>query len=260
LNYPQRLVGLASAHVNGEEGCVVLDGERSEWYPRSEQPEESTQTSMLKVHVGRQLLGFTDKPDRKKYLRSPSPPKPPEQLIAAYEKHLAKARVAEGKMREKAFSYRGVVKKHFEEYLDALVSVGRSADVLDVIRLFAAEWDGLGEICMLGTAAFKSGHLDIAEEFFLKDRNQCADYERDNEMGLLAEIWCRNGKSANARDLLIDCLLRLLAESKTATGSDKALFEKWFQQKRTDFLKLFPAEAEPLMTAKGIPQSTISKQ
>src|SRR5262249_50068693 len=143
-----------------------------------------------------------------------------------------------------------------EEYLDALVSVGRSADARDVIQFLATEWDGLDEICMLGKAAFKSCHFDIAEEFFLKDRNQCTNYERGDEMGLLAEIWCRNGKRDEAGDLLIDCLQRLLAERKTAEGSDKALFEEWFQQKRADFLKLFPAEAEGAMAAKGIPEST----
>jgi hypothetical protein len=260
LNYPQRLVGFASARVNGEEGCVVLDGERSEWYPRSEQPEQSTQISMLKVHVGRRLLGFTGKPDRKKYLRPPTPPKPPEQIIAAYEKHLAKAREALGKKREEAFSYRGVVKRYFEEYLDALVKVGRGADPREVIQLFAAEWDDWDEICTLGKAAFKAGHFDIAEEFLLKYRKHGANYERGDEMGLLAEMWCCNGKRDEASDLLIDCLQRLLAGSKTAEGSDKALFEEWFQQKRADFLKLFPTEAEPLMAAKGIPASTISKQ
>lgn len=258
LKYPQRLVGLASARLNGEHGWVVLDAERSEWYPLSEQPKDGYHSAILKIHVGSRLLGFTSKPDRKKYLRPPTPPRPPEQIIAAYEKHLAEARVADGKKREVAFSYRGVVAKYFEEYLDALVQVGRSADTRDLIQLFAPEWDHPAGFGRLGKAALKAGHFDIAEDLFLKYRHRCANYERGEEMGLLAEIWCRNGKRDDARDLLIECLQRLLVESKTATGSDIALFEKWFQQKRADFLKSFPSDAEPLMAAKGIPQSTIS--
>jgi hypothetical protein len=260
LKYPQRLVALASARLNGDDGFVVLDGERSEWYPASEQPQDGSHKAILKIHVGSRLLGITSRPDRKKYLRPPTQPKRPEQIIAAYEKHLVEARAAEGKKREEAFSYRGVVTRHFGEYLDALVRVGRGADAPDLIQSLASNWDHPAGFGKLGQAAFKTDHFDIAEEFFLKYRDRYVNYERGDEMGLLAEIWCRNGKSANARDLLIDCLQRLVAESKTAEGSDKALFEKWFQQKRADFFKLFPEEAEKLMAAKGIPQSTISKQ
>ena len=39
LKVTGRLVALASAKLHGEEGWVVLDGARSKWYPKDEQPE-----------------------------------------------------------------------------------------------------------------------------------------------------------------------------------------------------------------------------
>ncbi|MBM4043064.1 MAG: hypothetical protein FJ290_31630, partial [Planctomycetes bacterium] len=58
LKHPQKLVALASATLGGEEGWAVLDGPRSAWYPKADMPEGSYETTVLEMHVGRQLLGF----------------------------------------------------------------------------------------------------------------------------------------------------------------------------------------------------------
>lgn len=117
-------------------------------------------------------------------------------------------------------------------------------------------WDHPSGYSTLANAAFKTGQLDLAEEFCLKYREHCKNYERGEEMAMLAEMWCDHGKQEAARELLIDCLVRLFEESKTATGSDKTLFEKWFQNQRGTYRKLFPAE-EALLAAKSIPSSTL---
>jgi hypothetical protein len=58
LKYPQRLLGLASAELDGEPGWVVLDGPRTRWYPGAEQPPEADESAVLMIHVGRRLLGL----------------------------------------------------------------------------------------------------------------------------------------------------------------------------------------------------------
>jgi hypothetical protein len=68
LGYSQGLVGLASAVFQGDEGWVVLDGERSEWYPKSDMPPDVPDSVVLMIHVGHHLLRFVNKPDRKRYL------------------------------------------------------------------------------------------------------------------------------------------------------------------------------------------------
>ncbi|SPE60168.1 hypothetical protein SBV1_390004 [Verrucomicrobia bacterium] len=77
LQYPQRLVGLASARLKGGQGWVVLDGPRSEWYPCADQPTDTLESLVLKIHVGRHLLGFTGQPDRRTYLAPQDPAQPP---------------------------------------------------------------------------------------------------------------------------------------------------------------------------------------
>ena len=42
-------------------------------YPKAQQPEGESANLVLKIHVGRHLLGFTGKPDRSKWLARPSP-------------------------------------------------------------------------------------------------------------------------------------------------------------------------------------------
>lgn len=262
LNYAQRLVGLASGRLKGEEGWVVLDGERSEWYPRGEQPggvHSVYDSIILKIHVGRYLLGFTEKPDRKKYLLPAEPPKSPEQIIAAYEKLLSEAQKAEGKKRQKAFRSYGKLGQHFDLYVDALIRAGRSSGIREILQVMSPYWNDLEGLGRFGKAAFKAGDMEIAEGYFVKYRNQCSNYERSEEMGLLAELWCRDGKQEAARELVLDCLRRLLEESKTATGSDEDLFEKWFQNKREVFLKLFPGDGEGGLIRMAVPKSTLRR-
>lgn len=69
LNYPNRLVALVSGVLNGTKGWAVLDGDKSEWYPKSDFPTDSPDSIVLQIHIGRQILGLTGKPERKKFLK-----------------------------------------------------------------------------------------------------------------------------------------------------------------------------------------------
>ncbi len=257
LRQPQRLVGLASARLDGTEGWVVLDGERSEWYSRAEMPVDTHDSIVLKIHVGRHLLGFHEKPDRTKYLVSSAPEKPLEAIVASYEKLLSEAGNQKGKAKSEAFGSSGPVGKYFEPYAAALHPIGGEEKLSATIHLLAPHWDHNSGYGKLGRAAFNCGDHVLAEEFFLKLYQNYGDCHRSEEMGFLAEIWCARGEHENARKLLVDCLSKLLAESKTATGSDKQLFEKWFQNQRRALLKLFPSETSALCMAHGIPDSTL---
>lgn len=50
LNYPQGVVAVASAVLKGEQGWVVLDGERSSWYPKDTLPDAHIST-IAKLHI-----------------------------------------------------------------------------------------------------------------------------------------------------------------------------------------------------------------
>jgi hypothetical protein len=254
LQYPQKLVGLAKATREGQPGWVVLDGPRSRWYAASELPTETHDKTVVMVHVGRVLLGFMDEPDRRRYLQPAPPPQTPEQIITAYERILNKAS-SNPKLLD-SFSPLG---EAFDSYVDALIELNRQADVPALLEKFRPHWAhnlGYGK---LGTAAFKSGHEQIAESFFVKlRRSMPKDWCRSDESGFLAQIWKRQGRSEEAHTLLIDALKGLQEQSRAATGSDRKLFEEWFQTRRSTYLQLFPERGDDELGRHGIASSTLA--
>jgi hypothetical protein len=252
LRTPSRQVALASARLNGEEGWVVLDGPRSTWYPKSEQPDETYDGTILKIHVGRQLLGFENQPNRKKYLASERPKRQPKQIIAAYEKLLAATAGGESKEQDDYDSF-GVLGRHFDAYVDALVSVGRAKEINELIERFAPHWNhnlGYGK---LGRAAYRAGLRDTAELYFVKLRGGYQDYNRAEEMSLLAEIWHQRGETQKARELLVDCLQKLVKEiQESEYDSDRKMHAKQFRHHRSTYLRLFP-NGESELAELGLP-------
>lgn len=309
LKYPDGRVAIATARVAGIEGWAVLDGPRSAWYPKSEQPGETTDSRVLMIHVGRQLLGFDDQPDRKKFLVDDRPRREPEQIVAAYEKLIAEAAAAEPKrqqellgsfgllsqhndayinalgaingtprpdtvlavygrfldlsrqldpsIREKVYDSFSVLGDRFDEYIDALVSHGRSAEIAGLIELFAPHWEHNRGYGQFGNAAYKAGQRDIAERYILKLRDGHQDYCRFEQMSLLAEIWHDRGDVAQARDLLADCLRKLVIEIRDSKyNSDRKTFAKEFQHHRSTYLRLFP-DGEAELAKLGIPAAAL---
>jgi hypothetical protein len=257
LRYPQRLVGLASTRLEGSEGWLVLDGDRSEWYPKSDMPPDTYESVVLKIHVGRQLLGFVEKPDRKSHLAPPPPPKTDGDFVAAYLRLLSHAEKQDGKARKEAFDSFGPLGKHFEEYANALARSGREKEIVAVVNVLAPFWDHNSGYGTLGKAALKCGEQSLAESFFLKLRSNYKDSHRSEELGLLAEIWFKRGQKEEAKELLLDCLRKLDTDSKTAAGSEKRFFEECFQNQRGTFLRLFPQGGETFLSTAGIPTSTL---
>ncbi|NLS98208.1 MAG: hypothetical protein GXX96_39265 [Planctomycetaceae bacterium] len=300
-----RFVALASARQDGQDGWVVLDGPRSTWYLKSEQPDETHESVVLRIHVGRQLLGFQDPPDRKKHLVTDRPYRSPQDYIAAYEKLLSEASesaaerqkellgswsllarhfdgyvdalvevdgdnksdtvirvygrflelaaTADRSIRDEAYGSHSVLGENFDKYVDALVSRERFADVVESIETFAPHWDHNLGYGRLGSAAFKAGNRKIAEPFLLKVREGRESYHRSEEMSMLAEIWHERGDVEKARELLADCLRKLvLAIKESKYNSDRKMFAEEFRHHRLTYLRLFP-QGEKELAELGIP-------
>jgi hypothetical protein len=308
LGHPRRMVGLAAATLNGEEGWAVLDGDRSAWYPKSDMPGGAPPCTVLKLHVGRRLLGFEDTPDRKRFLAPAPAERGPREVAAAYEKLLDQLTAGDVNLRKNLLGWGSPLGKHFdayiearealdgttkaeaatqlyeqllaaaresseatgdkafdagsplttcfEKYMEALVATGRTASVEAVIEALAPHWDhnlGYGK---LATAAFRCGLFDVAEGYCVRLRQSMAEWHRSEAMSLLAEIWFGQGRREDAHGLLVDCLKELLADSETATGSDRALFEDWSQRHRATYLRLFPERGDATLSEHGIPPTT----
>lgn len=136
LKVPGRLVALASAKLDGEEGWVVLHGPRSTWYPKAEQPEETYESVVLMIHVGRQLLGFQVQPDRKKYLITARPRRKPRQIVSAYEKFMAEAADAGPERQKELLGGWSPLSRHFDAYVEALAAVNGAAKPETVINVY----------------------------------------------------------------------------------------------------------------------------
>ncbi len=137
-----QLVCLATASLNGQDGWVVTDHDDSAWYPKNEQPEGTHDETILKIHVGRQLLGFSDQPDRRKYLIEDQP-RPPQPIVEAYERLLEEAATADSKRQEELlgnWTKGGDLARHFEIYVDALVAIHGNTRAATLIQVYERLW------------------------------------------------------------------------------------------------------------------------
>jgi hypothetical protein len=193
LNYPQRLVALATARFAGEDGWVVLDGPRIAWYGRSEMPDAHA-TTVLKVHIGRELLGVRDRPDRKRFL-APDRPKPsPEQVIGAYERLLDEACRA-GDRQQKLLCERSLLVSRFNVYIEARQArdaCGKASVVVQVYERLLSAARGLAEP-LRGKAfdsfQFLGEHFDLYRDALIELGRQS---ELRNLVTLFEPYWDHN--------------------------------------------------------------------
>jgi hypothetical protein len=314
LNYPAGRVALAGATLGGAEGWAIFDGPRSMWYPKAEQPDETLDSVILMIHIGRQLLGFRDQPDRKKHLAVDRPKREPQQIVATYEKLLNEAAQANPKRQKELLGSSGLLSQHydeyvdafaaskatekadtvipvyerfleitrgadpsivddalgsialldkqFEDYIDALISRGRSGEIPRLIDMLSPHWDHNMGYSLLGAAAYKAGQREVAEAHLSKLRSSAENYYRWRGMSILAGIWHETGKTVQARELLVDCMRRLVKEIETSKyNSDRKTQADNFQHHRTTYLRLFPmGEAELLKLGIPVDPLTLNQQ
>jgi hypothetical protein len=309
LEKPGRVTAVATAKKAGQEGWVVLDGDRSAWYPKDEQPEETSDQVVLSIHVGRRLLGFEGQPDRKQYLQTPQarpkaqafvaayekqidgiPNLPPESqakqleswemlsqkfeqyvdsiaevrgiekhkaVIVAYDRFLELAKQTDKSIRKKIYDTHTVLGEHFEKQVEALLHCGRNEDVFSLIEVFQPHWKNNLGYGRFAAAAFNAGRKDIAEPHLLKLKDGLNEQCGSKEMALLAEIWNDQGKSSDARNLLVEWMrinLKKIAKAKYAC--DKEIHARDYGHHYAAYLRLFPDGARELAD-QGIPENPL---
>lgn len=139
LGLANRLVAIAQAKLAGEEGWVVLDGENTTWYPKAEQPGGTPDGAVLQLHLGRQLLGFREQPDRKAWLRFETNEPSAQSIISAYERLSDEIATAPAERKQELLNAWGPLTRHFEKYVDSLASarsVPRAPIVAEVYERF----------------------------------------------------------------------------------------------------------------------------
>jgi hypothetical protein len=128
LKIPARQVALLSGTLGGEKGWLVIDGERSAWFPSSEQPEDAGSYAPLMIHIGRQLLGLNTAADRS-MARPPERAIDPHAWLAKYESLLSTATAADGEQLVQLFV--GPISEHYDRYVEFLQqTTGRSKNAM----------------------------------------------------------------------------------------------------------------------------------
>lgn len=140
LAYPRQAVAVASASLNGVPGWVVLDGTESQWYPQTQMPEGTAPGLVLRIHVGRGLLGFP-RPDTRVLVARPLPVRPPQEVITAYDRLIERARHSLSECRA-LFTRPGPLSEHFEAYVNALTTEAGTPRA----RHLAAAYEALLEV------------------------------------------------------------------------------------------------------------------
>src|ERR1700754_4480377 len=100
----------------------------------------------------------------------------------------------------------GPLGRSLHPYVGALVRSGQATDVAALIEELAPHWDSNMGYARLGKAALDAGLYDGAEAFFVKLREAYPDAYRGAEMGMLAGIWLRKGRTEEAWTLLTESL------------------------------------------------------
>ena len=149
--------------------------------------------------------------------------------------------------------------KQFDAFIEAMIETGSASEVRTIVRTLEPRWDHNSGYGALGKASYACGDLETAERLFVKLRSSYNDWERSDAMDLLAKIWHGQGRSDDARRLLADCLKELAGDAKAATGSDRKLYEEWYQNRRKTYLELFP-DGEETLHDLGLPASTLNSR
>lgn len=154
LKYPQSTTAIATAVLGGEPGWAVFDGSRSRWYPRSRFPEATTAQTILRIHIGRQLLGFPAVEVRQ--LRAVEHREiAPETVVSEYEKWLGELPDATVERRLAMLGSSSDLARHFDKYVEAKAKLTNQT----YEAVYVATYDSLLAIAQQGDAAQRSETL-----------------------------------------------------------------------------------------------------
>ncbi|WP_372718520.1 HEAT repeat domain-containing protein [Novipirellula sp.] len=136
LQFPHRVIALATANRHGQTGWLAIHGGKSAWYDASEQPEGTSDSLVMKIHVGRRLLGFQGQPDRKKHLATTTSERTPDEIIAAYGQLLDTFESGSAEEVNELLSNRSLLPRHFSAYIDAAAKTKNINHALFFIELY----------------------------------------------------------------------------------------------------------------------------
>lgn len=167
LRLGQGLCAIAEVARGGRSGWAILGDNRGQFYASDEFPANESAKTVLKIDLGRRLLGFPPASDRAIWLR-PKLKRPAAEIVAAYERELAAFRGAAVPDKIRRLGRDGVLKNHYESYLNAVCAVRGGVRAAYIAALY-------GELFATAKACDPNGESKIFDTFTVLGE-QFSDY------------------------------------------------------------------------------------
>jgi hypothetical protein len=123
LKQSNRLVTLVEAMVANEPGWVAVGSGRLSWYPAKQFRADQTTSGILRIHLGRQLLGFNDASDREKYLQVVEEELDCEHVVQVFEHLLGELKTGDTNRINFLLNRDRAIQQHLDDYLVAKVAI-----------------------------------------------------------------------------------------------------------------------------------------
>ena len=180
-----------------------------------------------------------------------------QSVVMAYDRLLSLATQLPAESRAKAYDSFTPLGEAFDDYVKSLLATKDTTRVESTIELFAPHWDhnlGNGK---LGELAFKIGRNDLAERHLHKLSKEGVRIHVGEEMSMLAEIWKKDGRDAEAKALLLESLRACQKEVGTHEDDDEAEQQvaEAYQKHLATFLRLFPEDSAAVLEREKLPVS-----
>jgi hypothetical protein len=240
LNYGRPLVGIAEARIGGREGWLLLDGDRGQWIAYDEMPENTSSATVLLIHIGSRLLGFSGTTHRQP--SRPAATLSDEALVERWRGWERDGLSRTGRRRLQAFtSMYSPFWTGLREHAETLARLNRGAEIVPTLRLLESEWaaDPRDHSLSLGVAAEICGQDDLALRYLERAYLTDITWHRGDEAHRLARFWCARGRKAEAKDLLLACMRGSMKEYRASQyGGDMRTHEREYKAHRGVFVEL----------------------
>lgn len=111
-----------AATKDGDSGWAVLGLKPARWYRAADMLEKDDGKTILKIDLGRRLLGLPESGDRATW-RRPKRVRQPQEIVAAYERQLALFEARALPNRPEELTADAPLRAHFSRYIDSLCAL-----------------------------------------------------------------------------------------------------------------------------------------
>lgn len=163
-------------------------------------------------------------------------------LVRAFQTMLSGVASLPAEQAAQAYGPFEIVDENFDAYAAALAELQRGDELRALVQELRSRWTNADDLLRLGSAAYDCGLNDLAEELLVQGRSTAADAPPAAKLSLLAKLWHTQGKTAEAKQLLLENLQRLKSLAATEIELLYGILEA-YDAHRLAFLELFPDEA-----------------